>query len=143
MQLAQLLTFRLGLAGNIGFDLLFDVHVGSPLPSSLRSKRRMRMTDDTRSIRRGTATAEISHPCRGDGHEPRRLGAGARRGTAKRYCLSAEKRNGAPGRIRTSGPQIRSLVLYPAELRARGLPQKRQARDIGGRAGTRNPAARG
>ena len=25
---------------------------------------------------------------------------------------------GAPGRIRTSGPQIRSLVLYPAELRA-------------------------
>ena len=26
---------------------------------------------------------------------------------------------GAPGRIRTSGPQIRSLVLYPAELRAR------------------------
>jgi hypothetical protein len=26
---------------------------------------------------------------------------------------------GAPGRIRTSDPQIRSLVLYPAELRAR------------------------
>ncbi len=26
--------------------------------------------------------------------------------------------NGAPGRIRTSDPQIRSLVLYPAELRA-------------------------
>ena len=25
---------------------------------------------------------------------------------------------GAPGRIRTSDPQIRSLVLYPAELRA-------------------------
>ena len=25
---------------------------------------------------------------------------------------------GAPGRIRTSGPQIRSLMLYPAELRA-------------------------
>src|SRR6478672_9423890 len=31
--------------------------------------------------------------------------------------------NGAPGRIRTSGPQIRSLVLYPAELRARGVPE--------------------
>ena len=28
--------------------------------------------------------------------------------------------NGAPERIRTSDPQIRSLVLYPAELRARG-----------------------
>src|SRR5690606_12647217 len=27
--------------------------------------------------------------------------------------------NGAPGRIRTSDPQVRSLVLYPAELRAR------------------------
>ena len=27
---------------------------------------------------------------------------------------------GAPGRIRTSDPQVRSLVLYPAELRARG-----------------------
>jgi hypothetical protein len=29
------------------------------------------------------------------------------------------KRNGAPERIRTSDPQIRSLMLYPAELRAR------------------------
>lgn len=27
--------------------------------------------------------------------------------------------SGAPGRIRTSDPQVRSLVLYPAELRAR------------------------
>src|SRR6476469_9846548 len=33
--------------------------------------------------------------------------------------------NGAPGRIRTSGPQIRSLVLYPAELRARGKGRHR------------------
>ena len=29
---------------------------------------------------------------------------------------------GAPGTIRTSDPQIRSLVLYPAELRARAGP---------------------
>ena len=28
-------------------------------------------------------------------------------------------KNGAPGRIRTSDPQIRSLVFYPAELRVR------------------------
>src|SRR3989344_7639531 len=28
--------------------------------------------------------------------------------------------NGAPGTIRTSDPQIRSLMLYPAELRVRG-----------------------
>ncbi len=31
-----------------------------------------------------------------------------------------KKNDGAPERIRTSDPQIRSLVLYPAELRARG-----------------------
>ena len=30
------------------------------------------------------------------------------------FCVS-----GAPGTIRTSDPQIRSLMLYPAELRAR------------------------
>jgi hypothetical protein len=29
------------------------------------------------------------------------------------------KGNGAPGTIRTSDPQIRSLMLYPAELRVR------------------------
>jgi hypothetical protein len=29
------------------------------------------------------------------------------------------KKTGAPGEIRTPDPQIRSLVLYPAELRAR------------------------
>ncbi len=28
-----------------------------------------------------------------------------------------EKNNGTPGAIRTPDPQIRSLVLYPAELR--------------------------
>lgn len=32
--------------------------------------------------------------------------------------LEARLSNGAPERIRTSDPQIRSLVLYPAELRA-------------------------
>jgi len=42
-------------------------------------------------------------------------------------------RNGAPEEIRTPDPQIRSLVLYPAELRARetaGLWEK-PARDGG------------
>jgi hypothetical protein len=35
-----------------------------------------------------------------------------------RLCLASDnKGNGAPGAIRTPGPQIRSLVLYPAELR--------------------------
>ncbi len=36
--------------------------------------------------------------------------------------------DGAPGTIRTSDPQIRSLMLYPAELRARWLGS--EARDI-------------
>ena len=31
---------------------------------------------------------------------------------------------GAPGGIRTPDPQIRSLVLYPAELRAPALPRR-------------------
>ena len=34
------------------------------------------------------------------------------------------RKDGAPERIRTSDPQIRSLVLYPAELRVRAcLPR--------------------
>jgi hypothetical protein len=48
-------------------------------------------------------------------------------------------RNGAPGRIRTSGPQIRSLVLYPAELRARASIAE-GGRDIGTGSGARNPS---
>src|SRR5690349_21205528 len=37
--------------------------------------------------------------------------------------MTAENReSGAPGTIRTSDPQIRSLMLYPAELRARVSP---------------------
>jgi hypothetical protein len=37
---------------------------------------------------------------------------------AEPLCHIFEAANGAPERIRTSDPQIRSLVLYPAELRA-------------------------
>ena len=35
--------------------------------------------------------------------------------------------NGAPERIRTSDPQIRSLVVYPAELRARAREEQEGA----------------
>ncbi len=35
--------------------------------------------------------------------------------SAKRMCFE----NGAPDGIRTHGPQIRNLMLYPAELRVR------------------------
>ena len=54
---------------------------------------------------------------------------------------NSARENGAPERIRTSDPQIRSLVLYPAELRARGVPRERQGRDIGGGLDARNPKA--
>src|SRR5882762_8117610 len=43
--------------------------------------------------------------------------------------FSLIRKNGAPGKTRTSNPQIRSLVLYPIELRAhsRGIsPVKRR-----------------
>jgi hypothetical protein len=36
--------------------------------------------------------------------------------------LVFKKGNGAPEEIRTPDPQIRSLVLYPAELRVRAVP---------------------
>ena len=40
--------------------------------------------------------------------------------------MSSNRLVGAPGEIRTPDPQIRSLVLYPAELRAlMPLPGKR------------------
>ena len=51
----------------------------------------------------------------------------ARYAMAMRDCIKERatteiflRKNGAPERIRTSDPQIRSLVLYPAELRAPG-----------------------
>jgi hypothetical protein len=39
-------------------------------------------------------------------------------------------RSGAPGTIRTSDPQIRSLMLYPAELRARVSLSSRAERPV-------------
>ena len=45
-----------------------------------------------------------------------------------RSVVEFSGRNGAPEEIRTPDPQIRSLVLYPAELRARmPLPGTRAA----------------
>jgi hypothetical protein len=50
------------------------------------------------------------------------------------YC---HKVSGAPGKTRTSNPQIRSLVLYPIELRAQrgagcsGTPARHQPLDVG------------
>ncbi len=49
----------------------------------------------------------------------------------KMQATDMKKGNGAPERIRTSDPQIRSLVLYPAELRARLEALARQRRGAG------------
>ena len=50
-----------------------------------------------------------------------------------RQCQRKKKgSNGAPERIRTSDPQIRSLVLYPAELRARRRSCSRQRAELQG-----------
>ena len=53
-----------------------------------------------------------------------------------------EKIAGAPGRIRTSDPQIRSLMLYPAELRARVSTMWMACGRHNGRSGSRSPAWR-
>ena len=46
---------------------------------------------------------------------------------------------GAPGRIRTSGPLIRSQVLYPAELRVRRRRHIESARTLGNRKSVTRP----
>ena len=52
---------------------------------------------------------------------------------AQHFGENEKEENGAPRTIRTSDPQIRSLVLYPAELWVRGgVP-------IGPRSGIRKP----
>ena len=47
-------------------------------------------------------------------------------------ALKTLEKYGAPDGIRTHGPQIRNLVLYPAELRAPALPLGRRARSGNG-----------
>ena len=59
-------------------------------------------------------------------------------------ALERELSNGAPERIRTSDPQIRSLMLYPAELRARISASRRlrvwpDAADVAARFRLGNP----
>ena len=61
----------------------------------------------------------------------------ARIGRTANLGVNGVYRNGAPGTIRTSDPQIRSLMLYPAELRARVSPV------IGGLSARLPPGKRG
>ena len=56
---------------------------------------------------------DSANPYRAFTHDMRR----ARRRARKMQPVVIEKENGVPGEIRTHGPQIRNLVLYPAELR--------------------------
>src|SRR5215831_3731813 len=53
------------------------------------------------------------------------------RKTASRNFLSEQELSGAPEEIRTPDPQIRSLVLYPAELRALLPPPGKRPRSRG------------
>jgi hypothetical protein len=50
--------------------------------------------------------------------------------------MTAHRAGGAPEEIRTPDPQIRSLVLYPAELRAHA----HRARDVSRRNGSADRA---
>ena len=55
-------------------------------------------------------------------HQPRVKDAARRAGNIsanKKGACSTLRQSGAPGEIRTPDHQVRSLVLYPAELRAR------------------------
>jgi hypothetical protein len=51
---------------------------------------------------------------------PKRNGLPASRSGRRRYVALAAERGGAPGEIRTPDHLVRSQVLYPTELRARG-----------------------
>ena len=73
------------------------------------------MTTPGRAIdlRKGQTAGSQPEAYRGDEAEP------PLRDTVAAKKIAGSAKNGAPERIRTSDPQIRSLVLYPAELRAR------------------------
>jgi hypothetical protein len=58
---------------------------------------------------------KVTRNLAGGGRDPILNGAGVAR---VRWRQARQNENGALGGIRTPDPQIRSLVLYPAELRA-------------------------
>ena len=61
-----------------------------------------------------------------------RTGKASRHAKAEDWqCIDFIQQNGAPEEIRTPDPQIRSLVLYPAELRARALSPDVMAGEAG------------
>ena len=89
--------------------------------------RRIRRTG--RFERSGPRNRRADHDC-GERLRPEKHGVSFDavhcRTRANRPLIRSSE-NGAPERIRTSDPQIRSLVLYPAELRARGRGNGRRA----------------
>ena len=64
---------------------------------------------DLVGFQEGNRDADIDPPCK-------------RAARKAFYLIFRGKKNGAPEEIRTPDPQIRSLVLYPAELRVRAVP---------------------
>ena len=74
-------------------------------------------------VRRGQQTAPRRHQCE--------TGTSYAQGSAANYAKSSGK-TGTPGGTRTPDPQVRSLMLYPAELPARiGLASGRSPSQIG------------
>ena len=64
------------------------------------------------------------------------FGSASPNGSIRLWMISGDKsessnplnQTGTPGGIRTPDPQVRSLMLYPAELPARAKPQGTQMR---------------
>ena len=103
-----------------------------PVVASRRSRRRVR----TRA--RSRRAARVAACLRPVGRAPgvpgrRRTRARSRRASRVAACLRPVGRRqrtkcvGAPDRTRTCGPQLRRLMLYPAELRARRYDCKPRA----------------
>ncbi len=101
----------------------FFVGAGNPTAHRARKKPTVRLAFSHMARPEGRAGASYEAPLRAP--------VSARRAATGRQSDGAsgkKKANrevgffiyGAPGRIRTSDPQVRSLVLYPTELRARG-----------------------
>ena len=86
-------------------------------------------------IRPGSAlkgTSPGAAGCAFDGGNARATGGGTSTPCGGvQDCLTSDRMGGAPEEIRTPGPQIRSLVLYPAELPVQRLGRATYSSPLG------------
>ena len=117
------LGYPLGAEANdAGFPILRSGKIASSEPS-----KRLAATRST-----GRPTPSLLPPCYRRATSRRGGHADLSQSTLRSVLKSA------PGRTRTSGPLVRSQMLYPAELRARGVRVQREHR--GGKVDRRRPA---